>query len=46
MDAQLQGEPGYKVQRVSSQGYIKEKLHEENPTTGSSLYLTIDSRVQ
>jgi len=46
MDAQLQGEPGSIVQRVSSQGYVKEKLHQDDPTMGNTLYLTIDSRVQ
>jgi penicillin-binding protein 2 len=50
MDAQLQGEPGSKVQRVSSQGYyIEDKKLEatfQPPTMGSTLYLTIDARVQ
>jgi penicillin-binding protein 2 len=50
MDAQLQGEPGSTLQRVSSQGYVIEdaKLHEarQSPTMGSTLYLTIDSRIQ
>jgi penicillin-binding protein 2 len=50
MDAQLQGEPGSTIQRVSSQGYYieDEKLKSafQPPTMGSSLYLTIDSRVQ
>jgi penicillin-binding protein 2 len=50
MDAQLQGEPGSTVQRVSSQGYYIEdkKLQAafQPPTMGSTLYLTIDARVQ
>ena len=50
MDAQLQGEPGSKIQRVSSQGYyIEDKKLEaasQPPTMGSTLYLTIDARVQ
>jgi penicillin-binding protein 2 len=46
MDAQLQGEPGSMIQRVSSQGYVREKVHQDDPTMGSSLYLTIDARVQ
>ena len=50
MDAQLQGEPGSKIQRVSSQGYYIEdkKLQSafQPPTMGSTLYLTIDARVQ
>jgi penicillin-binding protein 2 len=50
MDAQLQGEPGSTIQRVSSQGYyIEDKKLEatfQPPTMGSTLYLTIDARVQ
>jgi penicillin-binding protein 2 len=50
MDAQLQGEPGSKIQRVSSQGYyIEDKKLEaatQPPTMGSTLYLTIDARIQ
>jgi len=50
MDAQLQGEPGSTIQRVSSQGYYIEdkKLAAafQPPTMGSTLYLTIDARVQ
>jgi penicillin-binding protein 2 len=50
MDAQLQGEPGSKIRRVSSQGYyIEDKKLEaadQPPTMGSTLYLTIDARVQ
>ncbi len=47
MDPQLQGEPGSKVQRVSSQGYyIGKPLQSIPPTVGNSLYLTIDSRIQ
>jgi penicillin-binding protein 2 len=50
MDDQLQGEPGSKVQRVSSQGYYIEdkKLQAafQPPTMGATLYLTIDARVQ
>jgi penicillin-binding protein 2 len=47
MDAQLQGEPGSVIRRVSSQGYyIGEPLEETDPTVGNSLYLTIDARVQ
>ncbi len=46
MDEKLQGEPGSIVQRVSSQGYVKEKLHQDDPSMGSTLYLTIDARVQ
>jgi penicillin-binding protein 2 len=50
MDPQLQGEPGSAIQRVSSQGYyIEDKKLESSfqpPTMGSTLYLTIDARVQ
>ena len=50
MDAQLQGEPGSAIQRVSSQGYyIEDKKLQSSfqpPTMGSTLYLTIDARVQ
>ena len=47
MDPQLQGEPGWKIRRVSSQGYyIGEPLQENEPTMGNTLYLTIDARVQ
>jgi len=47
MDAQLQGEPGSLVRRVSSQGYyIGKPLQSNDPTMGSTLYLTIDARVQ
>jgi penicillin-binding protein 2 len=50
MDAQLQGEPGSAIQRVSSQGYFidDKKLQGtfQPPTMGSTLYLTIDARVQ
>jgi penicillin-binding protein 2 len=50
MDAQLQGEPGSQIQRVSSQGYyIEDKKLEaafQPPTIGSTLYLTIDARIQ
>ena len=50
MDAQLQGEPGSTIQRVSSQGYyIEDKKLQSSfqpPTMGSTLYLTIDARIQ
>ena len=50
MDPQLQGEPGSRFQRVSSQGYTipDAKLDALTlpPTMGNTLYLTIDSRVQ
>jgi penicillin-binding protein 2 len=50
MDAQLQGEPGSELKRVSSQGYYIEdpqlKSAVQNPTMGATLYLTIDARVQ
>jgi len=50
MDDQLQGEPGSTIQRVSSQGYYIEdkklKAAFQPPTMGSTLYLTIDARVQ
>ncbi len=50
MDAQLQGEPGSKIRRVSSQGYVIEDKTLESldqaATMGSTLYLTIDARVQ
>jgi penicillin-binding protein 2 len=48
MDAQLQGEPGSAIWRVSSQGYyIGDKpIQSIDPTMGSTLYLTIDSRIQ
>ena len=50
MDAQLQGEPGSRIQRVSSQGYYIEdkrlKASEQPPTMGATLYLTIDARIQ
>ncbi len=50
MDAQLQGQPGSELKRVSSQGYyIEDKALEaaiDPPTMGATLYLTIDARVQ
>jgi penicillin-binding protein 2 len=50
MDAQLQGDPGSELKRVSSQGYYIEdpslKDAAQPPTMGSTLYLTIDARVQ
>jgi len=50
MDDQLQGEPGSKIQRVSSQGYYIDdptlRGAGQAPTMGSTLYLTIDARVQ
>jgi penicillin-binding protein 2 len=47
MDPQLQGQPGSKIRRVSSQGYfIGEPLEENDPTVGNTLYLTIDARAQ
>ena len=50
MDAQLQGQPGSEIKRVSSQGYYIEdhKLEagRQDPTMGSTLYLTIDARAQ
>ena len=50
MDPQLQGEPGSKFQRVSSQGYsIPDPTltaMQVDPTIGNTLYLTIDARIQ
>jgi penicillin-binding protein 2 len=47
MDAQLQGDPGWKIRRVSSGGYfVGEPLQEIDPTVGNTLYLTIDARAQ
>jgi penicillin-binding protein 2 len=47
MDDHLQGQPGYKVQRVSSQGYYEgQPLATNDPTMGNTVYLTIDARVQ
>ena len=50
MDPQLQGQPGSEIKRVSSQGYyIEDKTLEatrQDPTMGSTLYLTIDARAQ
>jgi penicillin-binding protein 2 len=50
MDSQLQGEPGSEIRRVSSQGYYiddpKLEAAKQDPTMGSTLYLTIDARVQ
>jgi penicillin-binding protein 2 len=47
MDDHLQGQPGYRVQRVSSQGYYEGKpLATNDPTMGNTVYLTIDARVQ
>ncbi|HUB67881.1 MAG TPA: penicillin-binding transpeptidase domain-containing protein [Candidatus Methylacidiphilales bacterium] len=50
MDAQLQGQPGSMVQRVSAQGYYFEDKGLDNlftpPTMGNSVYLTIDARIQ
>jgi penicillin-binding protein 2 len=50
MDSQLQGEPGSKLRRVSSQGYLIEDKTLQNmdqaATMGSTLFLTIDARVQ
>ncbi len=47
MDDHLQGEPGYRVQRVSSQGYYEgQPLSTTDPTMGNTVFLTIDARVQ
>ena len=50
MDAQLQGQPGRQLRRVSSQGYIipdpTVDAQIEAPTEGNTLYLTIDARAQ
>jgi penicillin-binding protein 2 len=50
MDAKLQGEPGSEIKRVSSQGYYIEdrtlEAAKQPPTMGSTLYLTIDARIQ
>ena len=47
MDDHLQGQPGYRVQRVSSQGYYEgQPLATNDPTMGNTVYLTIDARVQ
>jgi penicillin-binding protein 2 len=48
MDAQLQGEPGSVIWRVSSQGYFigDKPISSIDPTMGSTLYLTIDARIQ
>jgi penicillin-binding protein 2 len=50
MDAQLQGEPGSELKRVSSQNYYIEDPQLQSafqpPTMGATLYLTIDARVQ
>ena len=50
MDAQLQGQPGSTIQRVSSQGYYIEDKQLDNvftpPTMGNSIFLTIDARIQ
>jgi penicillin-binding protein 2 len=50
MDAQLQGQPGSRIQRVSSAGYyIPDKQLdslEVPPTMGNTIYLTIDARIQ
>jgi penicillin-binding protein 2 len=50
MDDKLQGEPGSEIRRVSSQGYYIEdrslQAATQPPTMGSTLYLTIDARIQ
>jgi penicillin-binding protein 2 len=47
MDDHLQGEPGSRIWRVSSQGYYEgEPLATHDPTMGNTVYLTIDARVQ
>jgi penicillin-binding protein 2 len=50
MDPQLQGDPGSRFERVSSQGYTipDPKLNGlfTPPTMGNTLYLTIDARIQ
>ncbi len=46
MDAQLQGQPGYRMVSVDSRGAIIEEIKRVNPTVGNSIYLTIDARIQ
>ena len=46
MDDHLQGEPGSRIRRVSSQGYYEGELARNDPTMGNTVYLTIDARVQ
>ena len=47
MDDSLQGEPGSRIRRVSSQNYyVGQPLATNDPTMGNTVYLTIDARVQ
>ena len=46
LDDYLQGNPGYRNIEVDSRGSVQRYLDEEDPTLGSTVYLTIDLRVQ
>lgn len=45
-DEYLQGDPGYRVLEVDNLGRVQRLLHEDPPRSGSTVYLTIDLRVQ
>lgn len=45
-DEYLQGDPGYRVLEVDNLGRVQRLLHEDLPRGGSTVYLTLDLRVQ
>lgn len=45
-DEYLQGDPGYRVLEVDNLGRVQRLLHEDPPRSGSTVYLTLDLRVQ
>ncbi|MCS7063788.1 MAG: penicillin-binding protein 2 [Methylacidiphilales bacterium] len=46
MDAQLQGQPGYRMVSVDSRGAIQNEIKRVEATVGNSVFLTIDVRIQ
>lgn len=46
MDAQLQGQPGYRMISVDSRGAIQNEIKRVNARVGNSVYLTLDARIQ
>ncbi len=45
-DEHLQGDPGYRVLEVDNLGRVQRLLYEDPPRAGSTVYLTLDLRVQ
>lgn len=45
-DSQLQGEPGGRILRVNSRGYILSEEAYRPPHVGGAVYLTLDARIQ